>query len=98
MCSRAEEPFFGRAGSAVHDGTSPLKTHVDLLPPCLTVKRIMPFLAPRKPAGVGQRTRIQQVLDAVQAASCGAEQSSAVSNIEKTQRMRVVILALSCEL
>src|ERR1039458_8475600 len=27
-----------------------------------------------------------------------AEQSTAVSNIEKTQRMRVVILALSCEL
>jgi hypothetical protein len=27
-----------------------------------------------------------------------AEQSTAVSNIEKTQRMRVVILASSCEL
>src|ERR1039458_8669759 len=31
MCSLAEGPFLGRAGSAVHDCRSPLKTHIDLL-------------------------------------------------------------------
>ena len=31
MCTRAEEPFFGRAVSAIHDCRSPLKTHIDLL-------------------------------------------------------------------
>src|ERR1022692_3995987 len=35
MCSLAEEPFFGRACSAVHRYRSPLKAHVALLPPSL---------------------------------------------------------------
>ena len=33
MCSLAENHFFGRASSAVHDRRSPLETRVDLLAP-----------------------------------------------------------------
>jgi len=35
QCSLAEEPFFGRACSAVHDCRSPFKPHINLLPPGL---------------------------------------------------------------
>jgi hypothetical protein len=35
MCLRAEEPFLEKASSAVPDYRSPLKTHVDLVPPSL---------------------------------------------------------------
>src|ERR1035441_5918731 len=51
MCSLAEGPFLGRAGSAVHDCRSPLEASVNLLPPKLD-RRLYCGLPRRE--GVGQ--------------------------------------------
>jgi hypothetical protein len=62
-------PLFGTVGVWLVR-TSALDADYILSPPCPTVKRIMPFLAPRKPAQELGSTPVSKVLDAVQAASC----------------------------